>query len=89
MPSEDKCWLVDDGKFGSIRDWMIWLGESEWAWSWDLLPSFWRWRLISISSAIALIPNVGNILKAPRIHKVALLCIFPNIFKKYDNGAWL
>jgi len=40
MPSKDECWLVDDGKFSSIRDQMIWLGGSEWAQSWDLLPSF-------------------------------------------------
>jgi len=39
--------------------------------------------------AIASIPNVRDVLKALMIHKVALLCIFPNIFKGYDNGAWL
>jgi len=44
---------------------------------------------MGMSPAIASILNVGNILKAPRIHKAAFLCIFPNIFKGYDNGVWL
>jgi len=42
---------------------------------------------MGMSPAIALISNVGDVLKAPMIHKAALLCIFPNIFKGYDNGA--
>jgi len=89
MPSEDNCWLVNDGKFSFIRDQMIWLEGSEWAWSWDLPLSFWRWRLIGMSPVIASIPNVRDILKVPKIYKVAFLCIFPNIFKEYNNGAWL
>jgi len=44
---------------------------------------------MGMSSAMALIPNNGDVLKAPKIHMVALLCIFPNIFKWYDMGAQL
>jgi len=39
--------------------------------------------------AIASIPLVGEVLNAPRIQIVALLCIFPNIFKGYERGALL
>jgi len=65
----------------SMSDWMRWLGRSECAHSCDLPPSFWRWRLMGISLAMALIPNDREVLKAPKIHMAALLCIFPSIFK--------
>ena len=39
--------------------------------------------------AIVSRPSVGNVLKAPSIQMVALLCIFPRIFMGYDRGALL
>ena len=51
--------------------------------------SFCRWNLIGIIPAIASIPSVGDVLKAPRIQIAALLCIFPNIFMWYERGASL
>ena len=44
---------------------------------------------MGIRPAIALIPLVGDVLNIPRIQIVALLCIFPNIFKEYKRGALL
>jgi len=38
---------------------------------------------------IALSPSVGDVLNAPRIQMVVLLCIFPSIFKGYERGALL
>ena len=38
---------------------------------------------------IASILLVGNVLNASRIQMVALLCIFPNIFKEYEREALL
>ena len=38
---------------------------------------------------IALSCSVEDVLNAPRIHMVALLCIFPNIFEEYERGALL
>jgi len=45
--------------------------------------------LIEIRPAIASSPSVGDVLNTPRIQMVALLCIFPNIFKEYKRGALL
>ena len=42
-----------------------------------------------MSPAIVLSPSVGNILKAPSIQMVALLCIFLRIFMGYKRGALL
>ena len=39
--------------------------------------------------AIALRLSVSNVLKAPSIQIVALLCIFPRIFVGYERGALL
>jgi len=39
--------------------------------------------------AMASRPFVGNVLKAPSIQIVALLCIFLRIFMGYDRGALL
>jgi len=36
---------------------------------------------MGISPAMASIPSIGEVLKAPRIQMAALLWIFPNIFK--------
>ena len=44
---------------------------------------------MEIKPAIASIPSMGNVLKAPRIQMLALLCIFPRIFMWYDKGALL
>ena len=88
-PSEDGCWEIDTDEDSSIRDWMRWLKGSECVHSCDLPPNFWRWSFISISPAIASIPNVSEVLKASKIHRVALLCIFSSIFKGYDRGVWL
>jgi len=42
-----------------------------------------------MSPMIASSSSVGNVLKAPRIQMVALLCIFLRIFKEYKRGALL
>ena len=86
----DKGWsLDDDDVLVSIRDRSMWLWGREWALSCDLPLSFWRWRLIGMSPAMALMPDDGDILKAPKIQMAALLCIFPNIFRGYNRGALL
>jgi len=38
---------------------------------------------------IASRPSVGDVLKAPSIQMMALLCIFPRIFMGYNRGALL
>jgi len=43
--------------------------------------------LIGIRSAIASMLNEEDILKAFVIQMVALLCILPNIFRRYDRRA--
>ena len=42
-----------------------------------------------MSSAIALSPSVGNVLNAPNIQIMALLCIFLRIFMGYERGTLL
>ena len=44
---------------------------------------------MEIRLAIASRPSKGDVLKAPSIQIVALLCIFPKIFIWYDKGALL
>ena len=44
---------------------------------------------MGMSSTIVSIPNDGEVLKASRIHMVALLCIFSNIFKWYNKRVQL
>ena len=44
---------------------------------------------MGIIPAIASMPSTGDVLKAPSIHMVALLCIFHKIFIWYDRRAWL
>ena len=44
---------------------------------------------MGMSLAIASRLSVGEVLKAPRIQMVALLCIFLRIFMGYDKGALL
>ena len=44
---------------------------------------------MGIRPAMASSPSVGNVLKAPSIQMVALLCIFPRIFMGYERGALL
>ena len=87
--SEAECCKEDILWDKSMSNWMKWLGESECTCNCDFLPSFWRWSLMGISPAMASIPNKGEVLKAPRIHMVALLCIFPSVFKWYDMRVWL
>ena len=87
--SEDECCTEDEPRDNSMSDQMRWLGGSECTRSCDLPPSFWRWSLMGINPAMALIPNYKEVLKAPKIHRAALLCIFPNIFRWYIRGAWL
>ena len=94
------CWLVRESRcmkfwgvntllWGSMREHMRWLGSSLCAHSYDLLPSFWKCSLMGMSPVMASIPYEGNVLKAPRIHIAALLCIFPKAFRWYIIGAWL
>ena len=42
-----------------------------------------------IKLTIASIPSEGDVLNAPNIQIVALLCILPKIFIWYDKGALL
>ena len=44
---------------------------------------------MEIRPAIALRSSIGDVLKAPRIQIVALLCIFLRIFMWYDKVALL
>ena len=44
---------------------------------------------MEIRPAMALMPNNGDVLKAPKIQIAALLYILPNIFNRYDKGALL
>jgi len=44
---------------------------------------------MGISPAMASMPSVGEVLKAPRIQMAALLCIFPNSFLWYNKGVQL
>ena len=76
-----KFWYFDALLWRSIREQTRWLGSSLCTQSCNLLPSFWIWSLIGISSAMASIPYKGDVLKAPRIHIAALLYIFPRAFK--------
>ena len=41
---------------------------------------------MEMSPAIALSSSVDDILNAPSIQMVALLCIFPRIFMGYERG---
>jgi len=58
----------------------MWLVESLKGQICDLLAIFWRWNLIGIIPAIALIPSNGDVLKAPKIQMAALLYILSRIF---------
>ena len=42
-----------------------------------------------MSPAMALIPKDGDIKKASKIYKVALLCIFLRTLRGYESGALL
>ena len=44
---------------------------------------------MEIIPAIASMPSAGDVLKAPNIHMVALLCIFPKIFMWYNREVLL
>jgi len=44
---------------------------------------------MGISPAMASTPRDGDVLKAPTIHKAALLCILFKIFKRYNKKALL
>ena len=44
---------------------------------------------MGMSFTMASMPNDGEVLKAPRIYMVALLCIFSNIFKWYNKRVQL
>jgi len=44
---------------------------------------------MEIRPTMASMPNDGDVLKALRIQIVALLCILPNIFNKYNKGTLL
>jgi len=72
-----------------IRVWIIWLVGRDNAWSCDLPPSFYRWDLMGIRPASALIPSVREVLNASSIQIAVLLCILPRALSKYDSGAWL
>ena len=59
-----------------IRLHMIWFSRSLNGRMRKQLASFWRWNLIGIIPANALIPSEGNVLKALRIQMAALLLHF-------------
>jgi len=73
----------------SMRERIRWLEGKLYAWSWKRPLSFWRWRLMGIKPAKASILYEGEVLKVPSIQIVALLCIFPKIFRWYAIGACL
>ena len=84
---ETKLWVRRVIYCDSMRKYIRWLGGNLWAHNCNLLLSFWRWSLMEMSPAIALIPYKGEVLKAPRIHIAALLCIFSRAFKWYTIKA--
>ena len=73
----------------SINNLMMWFGGSICVLSWNLPLSFWRWRWIGKSPAIALIPKDGKVWKAFKIQMTALLCIFLSSLSRYVNGTLL
>ena len=87
--SDIGCWCLGKLKGESISVQIRWLGGSASVHNCDLSTSFWRWCLIGIRSMIASIPSKGDILKAPSIQMVALLCILLRIFSGYKRGAQL
>ena len=48
-----------------------------------------RWRYMKMRPAIASIPHVGEIWKAPVIHIAALHCIFFNFLRGWNKGTLL
>jgi len=44
---------------------------------------------MGMSLIITSTPYIGEVLKAPMIHRAACLCIFPRIFRGYDREAQL
>ena len=85
--SEVGCWYLGKLEGESISDQMRWLWGSTSGCNYNLPTNFWRWSLIGIRPEITSIPSTRDILKAPSIHMVALLCIFPKIFSGYDRGV--
>ena len=81
--------FLDELDRSSMKDLMMWLDGNERGQSWDLLVSFYRWNLMEIIPMIASMPSVGEVLNAPKIQIVALLCILPKIFMWYERGALL
>lgn len=85
--SDKACYI--DSRFGlaSMREYRMWLARRECIWSYNLPLSFYKWRLMEINPAIASMLNKGKVLNTPSIHMATLLCNFPSIFSKYNNGA--
>ena len=79
--------LLGDPKKESMSEWMIWFGRRARAHSCTLPPSFLKWSLIGISSAIVSIPSCGDVLNTSKIHMAALLCIFSKALSGYTSGA--
>ena len=84
----DKVCCIN-GKFGlaSKREQRMWFNERKCEQSCNLSLSFCKWRLMGIKPAIALMLSEGEVLNAHSIHMATLLCNFPNIFSRYNNGA--
>ena len=68
---------------------MIWFDSKECALSWNLPFSFWIWRWMKISLAMASIPKDGVVWKASKIYSVALLYMFLRTLREYESGALL
>ena len=73
----------------SSNDLIMWFAGREWALSWDLLQSFWRYSLIGIRFVIASILSEGKVQKISSIHVTAQNCIFLSSLIGYNSGALL
>ena len=59
-----------------VNDLIMWFGGSKNPLRRNLLYNFFKWRWIGISPAIASIPSIDKVQKAPIIQMATLYCIF-------------
>ena len=67
LHKEEECWFCGDPNEESISVQIIWFKGIDTAHSYTLPPNFWRWNLMGMRPAIALILSEGDVLNAPSI----------------------
>ena len=82
-------WTSLEECLASNKGLMMWLGGSEWVWSWSLPLNFWRCKCVGTRPAIASMPDKEEVWNAPSIHRAALHCIALRTLSGYDNRALL